>query len=87
MPEVWATVYDHVGVKRMYPNKGQAISKEPVLPHNFMVTSGSILLPRAIYGSVALQQPGSVLISVTPVATNDYAEAYNLGQLMRPYWF
>lgn len=41
-------------LKECAPTRGSSHSKEPVLPHRPMGTSGPVLLSRVIYGSVAL---------------------------------
>lgn len=47
--------------------------------------SGPGLLPRLMSGSMALLQPGFVLMSVVPVATEGLA--CSLGQHLRPWVF
>lgn len=48
-----------------------------------MVTSGPQLQPRAMSGSVALLQPGSVMISVAHVTTEGCVNAASTGELSR----
>lgn len=51
----------------------------PALPPGTMVTFGLRLLPRTISGSVVLPQSGSVLMSVTQVATKGHIDTRDLG--------
>lgn len=62
-------------------------SKWPVLPYGAIVCSRPELLLRAMYGSIALWQPGSELISVVPVATEDCAVSWCLICHLEPYWY
>lgn len=55
MPGVWATPCDHDGVQGIFIHRGHA------------VTFGRKLRSRAMSGSMALTQPVSALMSVSPV--------------------
>lgn len=51
-----------------------------------MVTSGSGLQLRAVSGSVALLQPQSVLMLVTPVAVEGHVDSRGLGLYLGSCW-
>lgn len=51
------------------------------------MTSGPKLLPGDMSGSLTLQQPGSVLMSMVSVTTEDHADDWSLVRHLSPCWY
>lgn len=61
-------------------------SEWPVPPQYAMVRSRLGLQLRMVSGSMALLQPGSVLMSVAPDTIESHIDARGLGYHLRPCW-
>lgn len=71
-PGIWATIFGLVGVQGLCPRQSHAdLVGLFCTPARAMVSSRTEQLPRAVSGSVVLQQPKSELMSVAPIATKD----------------
>lgn len=78
-PETMLVFKDHAAAKAKTDLDGR--------PPRGMVISGSELLPMAMSGPMAPQQPMSQLMSLTPVTTKGSADAQGLVSHPRPCWF
>lgn len=58
-----------------------------MLPLGDMVTSGSALVLGTMPGPMALQHPGSVLMSMASVTTEVCEDDWSLGKYLSPCWF
>lgn len=58
-----------------------------MLPPGDIKTSGPELLSGGMSRSVTLQQPGSVLMSMVSVITEDHADEWSLVKHLSPCWY
>lgn len=84
MQRAGATLCGHVGGWCLKIMPLSCLSERSVLPPGVMMASGPELLSRATSGSVALSQPGSVMMFITSVTTEDHMDAQGLVNNLSP---